>query len=325
MSLISKSARVLANHNVSTPVINRPVDGSLQIWYAKNIKGGADTVTANFDATANDTKLWIVEISGADLTSPLDVTATGVASSGTSITSGNFTTNYANELILAIGLSDSSNVSVGPGYTAIDLVAGDASANEYRVTTSVGTYNAVMNFSSFTKVVIDVAAFKAAAPGIQVSVRSDTLSDSRPSATSNHTIIFTTNNAIYGSSVSNSSTVTLTLDSSFSIPAGMDCGDVDAATSSQFNFNYPGCGATATAWGFSATGSVITLVPPSDSRRTLARPVTAKDLVTSSARAATAEAAKSAAQAIPSRIPAERACQNALRNMAYCYKIRQSG
>jgi len=43
----------------------------------------------------------------------------------------------------------------------------------------------------------------------------------------------------------------------------MDCGDVDAATSVQFNFNYPGCAATATAWGFSATGSVITLVPPS--------------------------------------------------------------
>jgi len=43
----------------------------------------------------------------------------------------------------------------------------------------------------------------------------------------------------------------------------MDCGDVDAATSVQFNFNYPGCAATATAWGFSATGSIIMLVPPS--------------------------------------------------------------
>src|SRR5438046_3339418 len=43
----------------------------------------------------------------------------------------------------------------------------------------------------------------------------------------------------------------------------MDCGDIDAATSVQFNFNYPGCKATATAWGFSALGSVITLVPPS--------------------------------------------------------------
>src|SRR5437870_12109168 len=43
----------------------------------------------------------------------------------------------------------------------------------------------------------------------------------------------------------------------------MNCGDIDAATSVQFNFNYPGCQATATAWGFSAIGSTITLVPPS--------------------------------------------------------------
>ncbi|MFY9561413.1 MAG: hypothetical protein WAQ52_14365 [Terriglobales bacterium] len=71
------------------------------------------------------------------------------------------------------------------------------------------------------------------------------------------------NNAIYGSSVSGSSTLTLTLPSGFSIPVGMDCGDVDSATSVQFSFNYPGCVATATAWGFSATGSSITLVPPS--------------------------------------------------------------
>ena len=38
---------------------------------------------------------------------------------------------------------------------------------------------------------------------------------------------------------------------------------MDAATSVQFNFNYPGCKATATAWGFTATGSVIALTPPS--------------------------------------------------------------
>jgi hypothetical protein len=100
-------------------------------------------------------------------------------------------------------------------------------------------------------------------PGVQVSSRSDTLSDSRPSTTSNHSIAFTTNNAIYGSSTSGSSTLTLALPTGFTVSAGMNCGDVDAATSVQFGFNYPACLATATAWGFTATGSVITLVPPS--------------------------------------------------------------
>jgi hypothetical protein len=63
---------------------------------------------------------------------------------------------------------------------------------------------------------------------------------------------------------SGSSTLTLTLPSGFTIPAAMDCGDVDAATSSQFNFNWPACQATATAWGFSATGLVATLTAPTD-------------------------------------------------------------
>jgi len=106
-------------------------------------------------------------------------------------------------------------------------------------------------------------SFQINAAGTQVSSRSDTLSDSRPSATSNHTFAFTVNNAIYGSSVSGSSTLTLALPSDFTASADMDCGDVDAATSVQFGFNYPACQATATAWGFSATGYAITLVPPS--------------------------------------------------------------
>jgi len=102
---------------------------------------------------------------------------------------------------------------------------------------------------------------------VGVTSRSDILSDSRPSTTSNHTFAFTVNTAIYGSSVSGSSTLNLVFDPTFTIPAGMDCGDVDVATGSQFNFNWPSCQATATAWGFSATatGFVATLIPPTDS------------------------------------------------------------
>jgi hypothetical protein len=96
--------------------------------------------------------------------------------------------------------------------------------------------------------------------GTEVSSRSDTLSDSRPSATSNHAFAFTLNTAIVGQQ-----TLTLTFPSGFAISGSLDCGDVDAATSSQFNFNYPACAATATAWGFSAAGSVATLTAPTDS------------------------------------------------------------
>jgi len=87
-------------------------------------------------------------------------------------------------------------------------------------------------------------------PGVQASSRGDTLSDSRPSATSNHTFAFTTNSAILGSDQ-----LTLTFPAGFTLPGSLNCGDVDAATSSNFNFNYPACAATATAWGFSVSGT----------------------------------------------------------------------
>ena len=110
-----------------------------------------------------------------------------------------------------------------------------------------------------------MVTFRVSVPGVQVSSRLDVLSDSRPSATSNHTITFTPHTAVYGSSISGSSTVRVILPSSFSTPVAMDCGDVDVATSSNFNFNYPDCQATATAWGFSATSAVISLIPPTGS------------------------------------------------------------
>ncbi len=96
----------------------------------------------------------------------------------------------------------------------------------------------------------------ALAAGIQVSSRSDTLSDSRPSVTSNHTFSFKVNNPIYGSSVSNSSTVKLTFAPDFTIPSTLDCGDIDAATGTQFGFNYPVCNRTTTAWGVSVTNGI---------------------------------------------------------------------
>ena len=147
----------------------------------------------------------------------------------------------------------------------IDLVTTNAVRTDIQTAPVIGNNTIPILWTQTNGSNFDIVVNSIALPpqGIQVSSRSDSLSDSRPSATSNHTFAFTVNNSILGSSASNSSTLTLIFDPAFTLPVGMDCGDVDAATSVQFNFNYPGCAATATAWGFSATGSVITLVPPS--------------------------------------------------------------
>ena len=96
--------------------------------------------------------------------------------------------------------------------------------------------------------------------GAVVSSRSDTLSNSALSATSNHAIFFTVADDIAAGE-------TLTIDfPAFSTVGDIDCGDIDAATSVEFGFNSAGhlasCAATATAWGFSVVGTVITLTAP---------------------------------------------------------------
>lgn len=72
----------------------------LSIWYAKNIAGGACTVTVTPSATAFIT--WgQSEYSGAHLTAPLDSTNSGTGT-GTVPTTGSITVSEANEMIFAV-------------------------------------------------------------------------------------------------------------------------------------------------------------------------------------------------------------------------------
>ncbi len=242
-----------------------------EIWYGCNASGsGTTTITVTLGANlgvGNGASGNVSEWSGIAASSCLDQTASNSGNSTSPTTGMTPATSQANELLIGGMHSDDAAASApSNGFSALTFVgtAVGGTYSGYRVVSSIGTYSTGWTTTA-NRWAANIATFRAAGGtgGLQVSSRSDTLSDSRPSATSNHTLVFTVNNAIYGSSVSNSSTVVLTFDASFSFPSNLDCGDVDAATSVQFSFNYPGCAATATAWGFSATGSVITLVPPS--------------------------------------------------------------
>jgi hypothetical protein len=242
-----------------------------EIWYGCNASGsGTTTITVTLLGNlggGNGASGNVSEWSGIAASSCLDQTASNNGSSTSPTTGITPATSQANELLIG-GMHSDDDAASAPsnGFSALNFVttASGGTYSGYRVVSSIGTYSTGWTTID-VKWAASIATFRAAGGtgGLQVSSRSDTLSDSRPSATSNHTVVFTTNKAIYGSSVSNSSTVVLTFDASFSFPSNLDCGDVDAATSVQFSFNYPACQATATAWGFSATGSVITLVPPS--------------------------------------------------------------
>jgi hypothetical protein len=88
-----------------------------QVFYAKDIAGGTNTVTATFQAAVGSFgRLYIHEYSGLDRTAPLD---TSSASTGTAsaMNSGSATTSIANDLIFGAGSSNNGVTAAGTGFT----------------------------------------------------------------------------------------------------------------------------------------------------------------------------------------------------------------
>ena len=96
-----------------------------QIFYAKNIQGGPDTVSATF-ATAINTfaEMFINEYSGMDPAGPFDKSAAATGASG-SLHSGSVTTTRASDLLFAAGASATSVTAPGRGYTVRAAGYGD--------------------------------------------------------------------------------------------------------------------------------------------------------------------------------------------------------
>ena len=127
------------------------------IYYAKNIAGGSNTVTVKFNQAAAYPDVRILEYSGLDPTSPLDVTA-GAAGSGTSANSGSATTTSANELIFGAGSTTGTDFTQpGTGFTtrivniygnlAEDKTVSSAGSNSATATNSGGNW--VMQMATF--------------------------------------------------------------------------------------------------------------------------------------------------------------------------------
>ena len=95
--------------NVFTPVGNQlssPGGALSQVYYAKNIKGGADTVTVTLSANSSYIELYLTEYSGIDATNPIDAQA-GASGSAGAVSSGNATTTAAGDIIYGYCVGDS--------------------------------------------------------------------------------------------------------------------------------------------------------------------------------------------------------------------------
>jgi uncharacterized protein YciI len=136
---------------------------SQSIYYAKNISAaiaGANTVTVTFTAAAYYPDIRILEYSGVDPVSPVDVSAAATGNSATS-TSGAVITKNATDLLVGANLVWTSTAGPGSGLTQ-RLLTQDGDIAEDRVVTAAGSYNASASLSSAGTWVMQIVAFRAA-------------------------------------------------------------------------------------------------------------------------------------------------------------------
>src|SRR6266403_5156906 len=117
---------------------------SQSIYYAQNIKAaaaGANIVTVTFSTAAVYPDIRILEYSGADLNSPVDVTA---ASSGNSTTtsSGSATTTNPTDLLFGANMVGTFTPGPGTGFTSRLLTSPNGDIAEDRMVTATGSYSA---------------------------------------------------------------------------------------------------------------------------------------------------------------------------------------
>jgi glucose/arabinose dehydrogenase len=133
-------------------------NGSAQIFYAKNVAAGANTVTATFaTAISSFGDIYIHEYSGADKVDPVDVTrsATGTSSA---MSSGPVATTYATDLLFAAAGSSRTVKKGDSRYTTRSTAFGNRTQD--RNVSTIGSYDATATQNG-TAWVMQLVAFKA--------------------------------------------------------------------------------------------------------------------------------------------------------------------
>ncbi len=127
--------------NVFTAVGNQlssPGGALSRVYYAKNIKGGADTVTVTLTANSSWIELYLTEYTGIDPTNPIDAQA-GASGSTSAVSSGNATTKVAGDMIFGYCVGD-WNCTAGTGFSARSTLNGNLI--EDKVAGAAGSYAA---------------------------------------------------------------------------------------------------------------------------------------------------------------------------------------
>jgi hypothetical protein len=117
--------------NVFTEVgsqLSTPGGALSRVYYARNIKGGADTVTVTLSASSSYLELYLNEYSGINTTNPIDAEL-GASGSAGAVSSGNVTTTAAGDIIYGYCVGDWA-CTVGSGFTARSTLDGNLIEDE---------------------------------------------------------------------------------------------------------------------------------------------------------------------------------------------------
>ena len=137
---------------------------SQAIYYAKNIgtaAAGANTVTLTFNQAAIWADIRILEYSGIDPVSPVDVVVDATGNSATT-SSGAVITKNAMDLLVAANIVGTGTTGPGSGFTQRMITYPDGDIAEDRLVTAVGSYSASAVLSSAGPWMMHMVAFRAA-------------------------------------------------------------------------------------------------------------------------------------------------------------------
>jgi hypothetical protein len=122
-----------SQNNVFTPIgsqLTSPAGTRSRVYYAKNIKGGADIVTVNLSGKSAWIELYISEYTGVDTVNPIDAQA-GASGGAGAVSSGAAMTTTAGDVIYGYCVGDWV-CTAGSGFTTRSNFTGnlveDASA-----------------------------------------------------------------------------------------------------------------------------------------------------------------------------------------------------
>jgi len=137
---------------------------SQSIFYAKGIAGaaaGANAVTVTFSSPANAADVRVLEYSGIDTGTPVDVFGAATGNSATS-SSGAVTTTNATDLILGANCVRTSTTGPGSGFAQRLLTKPDGDIAEDALATIAGSISATAPLSSAGPWVMQMVAFRVA-------------------------------------------------------------------------------------------------------------------------------------------------------------------